>query len=339
MEEYMPAVFRRHIDVSRRYILVLALALAAPITSAHAQAYPTKPVRLVVPFAAGGNADILARIISEGLTKSTGQAFIVDNRPGGSDIIGTQIVARAAPDGYTLLMISNSHSVNPSVFGKDLPYDTQKDFTGVTKVATTPIVLVAYPGMGISTVKELIAKAKAAPGQINFSSSGNGSSAHMAGEQLNALAGIQTVHIPYKGTAQSISDTISGHVQLAYPSLSSVGAMIKAGELRALGITTAKRSAVAPDIPTIAETVPGYEASIWTAVIAPAGVPKPIIAKLNAEIIKVLNASDVKAKLVKMGVDVDTGTPEQLDAFIDSDIKKSARLLKVGTIKLDMKRK
>ncbi len=324
-------------EVSRRNVLLSALALGSITTSARAQNYPARSVRFVTPFAAGGNADILTRIISEGLSRNLGQAFVVDNRPGGSNIIGTQFAAKAAPDGYTLLMTSTSHTVNPSLLGKELPYDTQKDFTGITKVGDTPIVLVAHPGLGVNTVKELIAKAKAAPGEINFSSSGNGSPAHMAGELLNMLAGIKTTHIPYKSTAQTVTDTVAGQVQLAYPSLSAVGAMIKAGKLRALGITSSKRSPVAPDIPTIAETLPGFEASIWTGVVAPAGVPKPIIAQLNREIIKVLGTSEVKAKLVEMGVDVDTSTPEEFDAFIDSEIKKWARIIKEGKIKLDSK--
>jgi tripartite-type tricarboxylate transporter receptor subunit TctC len=322
--------------VVRRYFLLLALTSLVMPFPALAQTYPAKPVRLVVPFAAGGNADVLARILGEGLTRRLGQAFIVDNRPGGSDIIGTQFVARSAPDGYTLLMISNSHTVNPILFGKKLPYDTMKDFAGVAKIATTPMVLAAYPGMGVTTVADLITKAKAAPGKINFSSSGNGSSAHMAGELLNSMAGIELAHIPYKGTSQSVSDTISGQVQLAFPSLSAAGALIKAGQLRALAVTTAKRAAGAPELPTIAETLPGFDASIWTAVIAPAGVPKPVISRLNAEIRNVLDDPEVKAKLAKLGVDVDTGTPEQLDAFIAADIERSANLLKVQAVKLNM---
>ncbi|GAA4335753.1 tripartite tricarboxylate transporter substrate binding protein [Pigmentiphaga soli] len=318
-----------------RHGLVLALALSMTTAPAPAQTYPARPVHVVVPFAPGGNADILARVLSEGLTRNMGQPFVVDNRPGGSNIIATQMVARAKPDGYTLLVISNSHTVNPTVFASKLPYDTLRDFTGVAKLATTPMVLAANPGLGVNTVPELIAKAKAEPGRINFSSSGNGSSAHMAGELLNTLAGIKIVHVPYKGTSQGVSDTMSGQVQLAFPSLSAAGVLIRAGQLRGLGITTARRSEAAPDIPPIAETLPGFDASIWTAVIAPAGVPRPVISRLNAEIVKVLNDPAIKPKLVEMGVDVDTGTPEQLDAFIESDIKRSAQLLK-GAIKLDM---
>jgi tripartite-type tricarboxylate transporter receptor subunit TctC len=327
MENYM-------VSVSRRNILSSAFAFAAIGTSIHAENYPARSVRFVAPFAPGGNADILTRILSEGLTKNTGQPFITENRSGGSNIIGTQFVANAVPDGYTLLMISSSHSVNPSLFGKDLPYDTQADFAGVTKVGSTPMVLVAYPGSGIRTLKELIAKAKAAPGEINFASNGNGSPAHMAGELLNALAGIKTTHIPYKSSQQGVSDTMSGHVQLAYPSLSSVDALIKTGKLRALGITSRARSPVALDIPTIAETVTGYQADIWTGVVVPAGVPKPIIARLNGEIIKVLRAPEVKAKLVKLGVDIDTNTPEEFGAFIDSEIKQWARVIRDSSVKV-----
>lgn len=314
------------------------LAITARASSVQAQDYPVRPVRFVTPFAVGGNADILTRIIGDGLTKSFGQSFFTDNRPGGSNIIGTQFVAKSASDGYTLLMISTSHTVNPSLFGKELTYDTQKTFTGVTKVGDTPMVLVAYPGLGVSSLKELIAKAKAAPGTINFSSSGSGSPAHLAGELLNALAGIETTHVPYKGTHQGTSDVIAGQVQLAYPSLSSVGDLIRTGKLRALGITSSRRSPVAPDIPTIAETVPGFQAGIWTGVVTPRGVPKSIIAKLNTEIIKVLSNPEVKVKLDKMGVEVDTGTPEEFEAFIDAEIKKWGQVVKQSNIKMEIKR-
>lgn len=326
--------------VSRRDLLLSTLALAVDVPSVFAQNqnYPTRQVRFVTSFAAGGNADILTRIISEGLTKNMGQPFFTDNRPGGSNIIGTQFAAKSAPDGYTLLMISTSHTVNPGLFGKELPYDTQRDFTSVTKVGDTPMVLVAHPGLGVSNLKELIAKAKAAPGEINYSSSGNGSPAHMAGELLNVLAGIKTTHVPYKSTQQATTDAMSGQVQLAYPSLSSVGEMIKAGKLRALGISSSRRSPVAPDIPTIAETVHGFQAGIWTGVVVPTGVPKHIIAKLNGEIIKVLSTPEVKIKLSKMGVDVDTGTPEEFDAFIDAEIKKWGQVLKHGNLKAEMTR-
>jgi tripartite-type tricarboxylate transporter receptor subunit TctC len=321
-----------------RRVLAWALAALAPVAAAHADTYPAHPVHLVVPFGAGGNADILARIVGEGLTKRLGQAFIIDNKPGGSDIIGTQYVARSTPDGYTLLLISNSHTVNPTLFGKDLPYDTRKDFTGVAKLAVTPMVLAAYPGLGVRTMPELIAKAKAEPGKINFSSSGNGSSAHMAGALLNQLAGIDIVHVPYKGTAQALSDNISGQVQLSFPSLSAVGAMLKSGQLRALGITTNRRSPMAPDIAPIADTVPGFDAAIWTAIIAPAGTPRPIVDKLNTEIRNVLNDPAVKPRLVQMGVEVDAGTPQQLDQFLAADIERSAALLHSGAMKLDMNR-
>lgn len=324
--------------VSRRDILLASLALSAGAPSALAQNYPARAVRFVTSFAAGGNADILTRIVGDGLSKSLGQTFFTDNRPGGNNIIGTQFAAKSAPDGYTLLMISTSHTVNPALVGKELPYDTLRDFTSVTKVGDTPMVLVANPGLGVSNLKELIAKAKAAPGDINFSSSGDGSPAHMAGELFNVMAGIKTTHVPYKSTQQATTDAISGQVQLAYPSLSSVGEMIKAGKLRALGITSSRRSPVAPDIPTIAETLPGFQAGIWTGVVVPMGVPKPIIAKLNSEIIKVLSTPETRAKLANMGVEVDTGTPEEFDAFIDAEVKKWGVVLKQGSLRVETKR-
>jgi len=319
--------------------LLATFAVTAP-TLALAQNYPDKPVRVIVPFAAGGNADVLARILSEALTRRLGQTFIVDNRPGGSNIIGTQFVARSNPDGYTLLIVSNSHTVNPTVFGEKLPYDTIKDFAGVAKIATTPMVLTAYPGFGVKNVQELIAKAKTEPGKINFSSSGNGSSAHMAGALLNQLAGIELVHIPYRGTSQGISDTISGQVQLAFPSLSVARELIKTGALQPLGITTAKRTAAAPDLAPLAETpsLKDFDASIWTAMLAPKDVPAPIINKLNSEISSALHDPKVKLKLTQLGVDIDTGTPEELDQFIASDIKQSQGLMKVSAVKQEMGR-
>ncbi len=326
-----------HSDVK---ILKTAAAMAALFAtgSALAQTYPSRPIRFVTPYAQGGNADILTRIIGDGLSKNLGQTVLTDNRPGGSSTIGTSIAAKATPDGHTLLLISSSHTVNPSLFGNDLPYNTLKDFTPITQVGATPIMLVAFPGMGAGTLKELITLAKSKPGQLNFSSSGNGSPAHLAGELLNGLAGLKITHIPYKGTPQSINDTMSGQVQMAYPSVSSVLPMIKAGKLRALGITSLKRSALIPDVPTMAETLPGYQASIWTGVLAPAGTSRPIITRLNSEIIKVLGTPEVKAKLASMGVDIDTSTPEEFGAFIETEMKKWARVIKEGNIRVEMER-
>lgn len=324
--------------VSFRKALIFLVCSAASCIAARAQDYPVRPVRLVTSFAPGGNADILARVIADGLTKNLGQSFFVDNRPGGSNIIGTQFVAKSAPDGYTLLLISTSHAVNPGLFGKELPYDTNRDFDGITKVGSTPMVLVAHPGAGVNSLKELIEKARASPGSFNFASSGNGSPAHMAGALFNTMGQVRTTHVPYKGTQQGVTDALAGQVQLAFPSLSSAGDLIKSGKLKALGITSAKRSPVAPGIPAIAETLPGFQADIWNGVVAPAGVPRPIVKKLNIEISKVLTAPEVKAKLAQMGVDVDVSTAEEFDVFLDAEIKKWAKVLGNSQINAEVKR-
>jgi len=315
-----------------------AMALSALPGEVYAQTYPNKPIRFVTPYGSGGNADILTRIIGDAMSKSMGQPVLVDNRPGGSSTIGSAIVAKAPPDGYTIMLISSSHSVNPSLFGSQLPYDTVKDFTPISMTGATPILVVVNPGVAANNVRELVALAKTKPGTLNFATSGNGSPAHLAGALIEALGGVKLVHVPYKTTAQANNDTMSGQVQIAFPSVSSALPMVKSGKLRALGITSLKRSALAPDIPTVAESLPGYQASIWTGVLAPAAVPRPIVTRLNAEVVKALTLPDVVTKLTGMGVDIDTSTPEEFAAFIDAEIRKWARVIKEGNIKVEMER-
>ncbi len=323
---------------NKAFPIAVALAALTVASTALAQSYPAKPIRFVTPYGQGGNADILTRVIGEGMSRSLGQPMIVDNKPGGGGSIGTNIVARAAADGYTLLLISSSHSVNPSLFGKELPYDTVKDFAPVGMTGATPILVVVHPGLGLSSIKELIALARTKPGNINYASSGNGSPAHLAGALLDSLGGIKTVHIPYKTTAQAMNDNISGQVQMAYPAQSSVFAHIKSGKLRALGITSPRRSPLTPDIPTVAETLPGYQASIWNGVLTTAGTPRPIIARLNAELVKALNSPEVSTKLTGMGVEIDPSTPEEFGAFISAEIAKWARVIRESNIKVEMER-
>lgn len=330
----MPAA--RRIKVLCAVLTLAATPALVPLASA--QTYPSKAIRFVTPYGQGGNADILTRVIGDSMSKSMGQPVLVDNRPGGSSTIGTAIAAKAPADGYTILLIASSHAVNPSLFGNALPYDTVKDFAPVSITGATPILVVVNPGIAANNIRELVALAKGKPGALNFASSGNGSPAHLAGALLEALGGIKLVHVPYKATAQGTNDTISGQVQMAFPSVSSVLSQVKAGKLRALGITSPKRSQLAPDIPTVAETLPGYQASIWNGVLAPAATPKPIVTRLNAEVVKALTSSDVVAKLTSMGVDIDTSTPEEFAAFIDTEIKKWARVIKEGNIKVEMER-
>jgi tripartite-type tricarboxylate transporter receptor subunit TctC len=319
--------------ISRCMLAILTLA-ATP--SAFAQNYPSKPVRFVTPYGAGGNADILTRVIGDAMAKSTGQPFIVDNKPGGSSTIGTAIVAKAAPDGHTILLIASSHAVNPSLFGGQLPYDTVKDFAPISATGATPIIVVVNPGLAANNIKELIALARSKPTAINFSSSGNGSPAHLAGALVEAMAGVKFTHVPYKATAQATSDVISGVVQMAFPSVSSTLPQVKSGKLRALAITSLKRTQLAPDIPTVAETLPGYQASIWNGVLAPAGTPRPIVTRLNQEVVKALKSPEVVTKLTGMGVDIETSTPEEFTAFINAEIAKWAKVIKEGNIKVEM---
>ncbi len=317
--------------------MLAVTTMATMSTVATAQTYPSKPIRIVTPYGQGGNADILTRVIGEFIAKGLGQPVLVDNRPGGSSTIGSNIVAKAPADGHTLMLISSSHSVNPSLFS-DLPYDTLRDFAAVSMVGATPILLVANPRVSANSIKELVALAKAKPGSLNFSTSGNGSPAHLAGELLNLLAGIKLTHVPYKTTAQAFNDVIGGTVELAFPSTSSVLPQIKSGKLKALGITSPKRSPLTPDIPAMAESVPGYQATIWTGVLAPGATPKPIITRLNTEIVKALNTPEIRTKLVSMGVEIEPSTPEEFAAFIEAEIKKWARVIKESGIKVEMER-
>lgn len=334
----MPAANNNRLVRMCMTITLGAMALSALPGEVYAQTYPNKPIRFVTPYGSGGNADILTRIIGDAMSKSMGQPVLVDNRPGGSSTIGSAIVAKAPPDGYTIMLISSSHSVNPSLFGSQLPYDTVKDFTPISMTGATPILVVVNPGVAANNVRELVALAKTKPGTLNFATSGNGSPAHLAGALIEALGGVKLVHVPYKTTAQTNNDTMSGQVQIAFPSVSSALPMVKSGKLRALGITSLKRSALAPDIPTVAESLPGYQASIWTGVLAPAAVPRPIVTRLNAEVVKALTLPDVVTKLTGMGVDIDTSTPEEFGAFIDAEIRKWARVIKEGNIKVEMER-
>lgn len=318
-------------------LAILATALTiAPAT--HAQtAFPSKPIRFVVPSAQGGNADILTRIIGDAMSKEIGQSVIVDNRPGGSGTIGTSAVANAAPDGYTILMTGSTFAVVASLFGK-LPYDPIRDFSPVSMVGATSIVLVANTAVPIASIKDLIALAQAKPGTLNYGSSGNGSPAHLAGELLGVMTGIKLVHVPYKSMGPGLTDTIGGSIQLSFPALSLALPFLKTGKLRALGITDPKRSPLLPEVPAIAESVPGYQASIWNGVLAPANTPRPVITRINAEIAKAVNVPEVRTKIAGIGVGIETGTPEEFGSFLAAEIKKWPQVIKEAGIKLEIER-
>ena len=316
--------------------IIFLLMLLGAVHTAFAQTYPTKAVRMVVPFAAGaGSNDIMARLIAQKLSDSLGQQFVVDNRPGASGIIGTDIVAKAQPDGYTVLMMSLTFTVNPSLFSK-LPYDTVKDFTPVTLVASAPLMLVVHPSLPAKSVPEFIAYAKANPGRLNFGSGGPGTTPHLAGEMLKTMAGIQVTHIPYKGGAPALADLIGGQIQFMCENIPGTLPFAKAGKLRALAVTDLRRSPLLPDLPTLDETgLKGYQIVGWNGVFMPAGTPQAIVNKLHAEVVKALALPDVRERLATMGADGVGNTPQQFAAFIKAEIPKWARVVKDAGIKVE----
>jgi tripartite-type tricarboxylate transporter receptor subunit TctC len=314
---------------------VSAFALAA-IAGAQAPAYPTKPIRLVVPFPAGGATDILAREVAKHLTDAWGQSVVVDNRPGAGGNIGSELVAKAAPDGYTLEMGTvGTHAINASLYSK-MPYDHVRDFVPVILVAGVPNVLEVNPALPVNSVQELIAYAKANPGKLNFASSGSGTSIHLSGELFKVMAGVQMTHVPYKGSAPALQDLIGGQVQLMFDNLPPSLPQIKAGKLRALAVTSAARAPALPDTPTVAEAgLPGFEASSWFGVLAPAGTPPEIVNKLNAEIAKWLASPGAKEKLANVGANIAGGTPEDFARHIQAETAKWAKVVKESGAKVD----
>ena len=319
-----------------RLTLGALLAVMAVPALAQAPAYPTKPIRLVVPFPAGGTTDILARAVAQKLTEAWGQPVIVDNRPGAGGNIGSELVAKAAPDGYTLEMGTvGTHAINASLYAK-MPYDHVKDFVPVILIAGVPNVLVVYPSVPVNSVAELIAYAKANPGKLNFASSGSGTSIHLSGELFKVMSGVQMTHVPYKGSAPAVQDLLGGQVQLMFDNLPSALPHIKAGKLRALAVTSAQRAPVLPDVPTIAEAaLPGFEASSWFGVLAPAGTSPAIVVKLNAEIAKWLASPEAKEKLQSQGANAAGGPPENFAKHIAAETAKWAKVVKESGAKVD----
>jgi tripartite-type tricarboxylate transporter receptor subunit TctC len=314
----------------------LAAVFAAVTFGASAQTYPTKPIRVVVPFPAGGTTDVLARAVAQKLTESLGQPAVVDNRPGAGGNIGAELVAKSAPDGYTLLMGTvGTHAINPSLYPK-MPYDHVKDFAPVILVAGVPNVLVINPALPVNSVQELIAYAKANPGKLNFASSGNGTSIHLSGELFRTMAGVQIAHIPYKGSAPALQDLVGGQVQMMFDNLPSSLALIKAGKLKALAVTSKERAAALPDVPTMAESgLPGFEASSWFGLLAPAGTPQPVILKINADVAKWLASPEAKEKLLAQGAIAAGGTPEDFVRQIAAETAKWQKVVKESGAKID----
>jgi len=320
----------------KKLLLGLAvLLLATPPAFAQGN-YPTRPIRLVVPFPAAGTTDILARAVAQHLSVVFGQQVVVDNRPGAGGNIGSDLVAKAAPDGYTLLMGTvGTHAINPSLYSR-MPYDAVKDFSPVILVAGVPNVLEVNPSLPVKSVQELIAYAKTNPGKLNFASSGSGTSIHLSGELFKTMTGVQMTHVPYKGSAPALTDLVGGQVQLMFDNLPSSIAFIKAGKLRALAVTTLTRSSALPDVPTIAESgVPGFDASSWFGVLAPAGTPHEVVAKLNAEIAKWLATPEAKEKLASQGAIAFGGSPEDFARHIATESTKWAKVVKESGAKVD----
>jgi tripartite-type tricarboxylate transporter receptor subunit TctC len=317
---------RRTVLATLATTLASMAALSLTSTAAHAQAYPSKPIRMVVTFTPGGAPDILARIFSE--KAQLGQNVVVDNKPGAGGNTGADAVAKSPADGYTLVMGTvGTHSINGALYGK-MPYDMAKDFSPIAHVASAPNLLVVNNDLPVKTVPELIAYMKAHPNKLSFGSPGIGTSVHVSGELFKSMTGTSMTHVPYKGRAAAIPDLIGGQIQLMFDNMPSALPMAKEGKIRALAVTTAKRSAAAPDVPTIAETVPGFEATSWFAVFAPAGTPKDVVAKVNAEMQRVFKLPDVVDKLKTLGLDPWISSPEDLTKFQAGEITKWAKVVK-----------
>lgn len=323
---------------SYRLAATLFVLIASAVSCAHAataDSYPQRSIRMLIPYPPGGAGDIVGRQLAAPLSAALGKQVVIDNRGGGGQVIATEITARAAPDGYTLFLASATHGINPALI-KKLPYDTLKDFAPITLVAESPLVFVAYPGLGVSTIQELVAAAKAKPGAINFGSSGPGSGGHLAVELLKSMTGINLVHIPYQGAAPALVDLISGQVQLVCTSPLPALPHVRAGRLRALAMTGRTRSHAAPEIPTVAESgVPGYQTTLWYALLAPARTPRAILDKLHAETARAIKSPELTQQLYSQGADPLGTSPEELQQFIKAEIERWTKVIQQGNIRIN----
>jgi tripartite-type tricarboxylate transporter receptor subunit TctC len=314
---------------------LFALVALSWVQSAAAQDYPSRPVRLIVPFGAGGPADVYARVIAQHLHEELKQPFVVEDRPGAGSIIGTDAVAKSAPDGYTLLVMSNTHTTNESLV-QNKPFELMRDFVPVATLNYSDLIMVVHPSVPAKDLKEFIALAKSKPGELNYASSGAGTPYHMAGELFKAMSGTNIAHIPHKASGEARNAVIGGHVQMMFDAITTMATNAKAGQVRALGTTGLKRSELTPDIPTVAEAgVPGYEATIWLGVMAPAGTPKEIVDKLNKGINAVISRPDIKEAWAKQGAVPMVMTPTEFDKYLRDDIAKWANVVKVSGAKLN----
>jgi len=317
--------------ILRPLALLLPVIVALPTS---AQNYPNRTVRLIVPFGAGGPADVYARILAQHLSEETKQSFVVEDRPGAGSLIGTDAVAKSAPDGYTLLVMSNTHTTNESLI-PNKPYQLMRDFVPVASINYSDLLLVVNPEVPVKSVAELIALAKKDPGKLNYASSGPGTPYHMAGELFKAMSGTDIVHVPHKASGDMRNSVLSGNVQMMFDAITVMSQMAQAGKVRALATSGIKRNPLTPDLPTVGETVPGYESTIWIGLMAPKGTPKEVVTFLNTSINKILERSDVKEAWLKQGAIPMVMTPEEFDAYLRQDIEKWAHVLKVSGTKIE----
>jgi tripartite-type tricarboxylate transporter receptor subunit TctC len=316
----------------RLWLVLLAFVFAAP---ALAQTWPARPVKIIVPFAAGGPADNYARFLAQRLQDSLGQSFVVDDKPGGGSVIGTDLVAKAPADGYTLLLMSNTHTVNETLLPSK-PFALARDFIGIAPINYSDLVLVAHPSLKASSVKELLEQAKAQPGKINYASSGPGTPYHMAGELFKSMAGVYLVHIPYRGSSGARTDVMGGQVDLMFDAVTTMAEVVKSGKVKALATTGLQRSSVLPDVPTVHEAgVPHYEATIWLGLMAPKGTPRTIVDRLNEAVSKIASQPEVRQQWARQGATPMVMTPAAFDKYIQDDIAKWARVIKSANIKAE----
>ena len=321
----------------RTFIASLIAAALLPALAVHAQRYPDKPVRFIAPYAPGGSTDVLTRALAQKLTDALGQTVVPDNRPGAGGNLGAEIAAKAPPDGYTILLAPVSPmAINVSLYGKKLPFNPEKDFAPITLVAKVPLVIVVNVNSPAKTLQEFIALARSRPGRMTYGSSGNGSSNHLTGAMLMSVAKLDMIHVPYKGGAPGMVALLGGEVDMMVAQIPSSRQLHLAGKVRALAVSGAKRSSALPDVPTIMESgLPGFEATSWYCVVAPAGTPKPIVDRLNAEIVKALNTPDMRQKLADDGAEVESSTPAELARFVHAEIAKWAKAVKDSNARID----
>ncbi len=320
--------------MSNRLLLIVMLSVTSSITLA--QSYPSRAARMIVPWTAGGTADLMARIASQKFSETFGQQFVVDNRAGAGGLIGTELAAKAAPDGHTLLLATTApNSVAPSLYAK-IPFDPVKDFASISLMATTCYVLSVHPSMQVSNAKQLVTLAKTRPGQLTFSSPGSGTPNHLSGEMFKMLTGVDMQHVPYKGSAQAIGDVIGGQIAMSFENIVVASPYVKSGRIKALAVTSAKRASALPNVPTIAESgVPGFAAVGWFGVVVPAATPKEVVAKLNSELVRVLALPDIKERISSLGAEVVSTTPDGMDQFNRTQIALWAKVVKASGARVE----